>query len=125
MNDIDVKLLEKSFKRYYLSHISEIPIPTEITKREFGYKKFTGGMIRHIAIRDEKALRLLLVENSPADVYCSNSYYLFPNMEMRKKDWQGADLIFDIDAKDLHLECRPSHTCVICGEIVSFEGFFK
>ena len=37
-------------------------------------------------------------------------------MEMRKKDWQGADLIFDIDAKDLHLECRPSHTCVICGE---------
>ena len=75
-----------------------------------------GGMIRHIAIRDEKALRLLLVENSPADVYCSNSYYLFPNMEMRKKDWQGADLIFDIDAKDLHLECRPSHTCVICGE---------
>ena len=116
MNDLDVKLLEKSFKRYYLSHISEIPIPTEITKREFGYKKFTGGMIRHIAIRDEKALRLLLVENSPADVYCSNSYYLFPNMEMRKKDWQGADLIFDIDAKDLHLECRPSHTCVICGE---------
>ena len=71
MNDVDVKLLEKSFKRYYLSHISEIPIPTEITKREFGYKKFTGGMIRHIAIRDEKALRLLLVENSPADVYCS------------------------------------------------------
>ena len=66
MNDVDVKLLEKSFKRYYLSHISEIPIPTEITKREFGYKKFTGGMIRHIAIRDEKALRLLLVENSPA-----------------------------------------------------------
>ena len=64
MNDVDVKLLEKSFKRYYLSHISEIPIPTEITKREFGYKKFTGGMIRHIAIRDEKALRLLLVENS-------------------------------------------------------------
>ena len=41
MNDVDVKLLEKSFKRYYLSHISEIPIPTEITKREFGS---TGGM---------------------------------------------------------------------------------
>ncbi len=116
MNDTDVKLLEKSFKRYYLSHMSEIPIPTEIMKREFGYKKFTSGMIRHIAIRDKNALRLLLVENSPSDVYCSNSYYLFPNMEMRKKDWQGSDLIFDIDAKDLHLECRPSHTCVICGE---------
>ena len=57
MNDVDVKLLEKSFKRYYLSHISEIPIPMEITKREFGYKKFTGGMIRHIPYGDEKALR--------------------------------------------------------------------
>ncbi|MDI1495543.1 MAG: DNA primase small subunit [Cenarchaeum symbiont of Oopsacas minuta] len=116
MNDQDVKLLERSFKRYYLSHLTEIPVPTDIAKREFGYKKFTGGMIRHMNVQDEKAMRLLLVENSPADVYCSNSYYLFPNMDMKKKDWQGADLIFDIDAKDLHLDCRYSHTCRVCGE---------
>ena len=37
---------------------------------------------------------------------------------MAEKDWQNADLIFDIDAKDLHLPCRINHTikkCTTCG----------
>jgi DNA primase small subunit len=33
---------------------------------------------------------------------------------MAEKDWQNADLIFDIDAKDLNLSCRINHTCKKC-----------
>ncbi|MCA2003726.1 MAG: DNA primase, partial [Candidatus Nitrosotenuis sp.] len=45
---------------------------------------------------------------------CSNARYSFPNLPMAEKDWQNADLIFDIDAKDLNLPCRGQHTCKIC-----------
>jgi DNA primase small subunit len=33
---------------------------------------------------------------------------------MSEKDWKGADLIFDIDAKDLALPCRKDHTIFKC-----------
>ena len=35
---------------------------------------------------------------------------------MNEKDWKEADLIFDIDAKDLNLPCREIHTISICNE---------
>ena len=60
-------------------------------------------MTRHISVKDEKALHLLLMQNVPSDVYCSNARYSFPNLPMNEKDWKEADLIFDIDAKDLRV----------------------
>jgi DNA primase small subunit len=33
---------------------------------------------------------------------------------MSEKNWKEADLIFDIDAKDLNLDCRREHTCIKC-----------
>ena len=45
----------------------------------------------------------MLMTNLPCDVFCSNGYYSFPNLPMAEKDWKEADLIFDIDAKDLNL----------------------
>jgi DNA primase small subunit len=39
---------------------------------------------------------------------------------MSEKDWKEADLIFDVDAKDLNLPCRNEHSCIkclSCGEI--------
>ena len=38
MNDVDVKLLEKSFKRYYLSHISEIQSLRKLRKESLDTK---------------------------------------------------------------------------------------
>ena len=35
---------------------------------------------------------------------------------MAEKDWKEADLIFDIDSKDLDLDCRQDHTCTKCQE---------
>jgi DNA primase small subunit len=44
---------------------------------------------------------------------------------MSEKDWKGADLIFDIDAKDLNLDCRQEHTCIkcfLCNEVSALQS---
>ena len=116
MQEADIIFLENSFKKYYFNHFDQIKVPDRTSEREFGYQKFSSGMIRHIPIKDDKELHLLLMQNAPSDVYCSNAYYTFPNLPMNEKDWKEADLIFDIDAKDLNLPCRIDHTVSICNE---------
>jgi DNA primase small subunit len=116
MRESDARFLEESFKKYYFDHFDLIKTPPDPQMREFGYQKFNGGMNRHITLKSDKELRLLLMTNVPSDVYCSNARYSFPNLPMAEKDWQGADLIFDIDAKDLELPCRANHTFKRCAE---------
>ncbi len=116
MQENDVKFLEDSFKKYYFEHFDLIRVPNRTSEREFGFQKFNSGMTRHISIKDDKELHLLLMQNIPSDVYCSNACYSFPNLPMNEKDWKEADLIFDIDAKDLNLECRKNHTISKCNE---------
>jgi DNA primase small subunit len=114
MLEQDLQLVEATFKKYYFDNFDLLSIPERVKEREFGYQKFNGGMNRHIPIKSNEELRLMLITNIPSDVYCSNGYYSFPNLPMSEKDWKGADLIFDIDAKDLNLECRQKHTCIKC-----------
>ena len=111
MNEKEIIFLEDSFKKYYFDHV-----PERTSEREFGYQKFNSGMTRHISLKDDKELHLLLMQNIPSDVYCSNAYYSFPNLPMKEKDWKEADLIFDIDSKDLHLNCRKNHCVTKCTE---------
>ena len=114
MLENDLKFLEESFKQYYFDHFDLIHVPERSQEREYGYKKFNSGMIRHISLKTDKDLHLMLMTNLPSDVFCSNGYYSFPNLPMAEKDWKEADLIFDIDAKDLNLPCRKDHTCMKC-----------
>lgn len=114
MLEQDLQLVEAAFKKYYFDHFDLLPIPERASEREFGYQKFNGGMNRHISIKSNEELRVMLITNIPSDVYCSNGYYSFPNLPMAEKDWKEADLIFDIDAKDLNLDCRSQHTCIKC-----------
>ncbi|MHA7646389.1 DNA primase small subunit domain-containing protein [Nitrosopumilus sp. S4] len=116
MHETDIKFLETTFKKYYFNHFDLIRVPERTSEREFGYQKFNSGMTRHIQIKDDKELHLILMQNTPSDVYCSNAYYSFPNLPMNEKDWKEADLIFDIDAKDLNLPCRETHTVSICSD---------
>lgn len=114
MHENDQKLLEESFKKYYFDNFNLIHVLDRPSEREFGYQKFNAGMNRHISLKSDKELHLLLMNNTPSDVYCSNAYYSFPTLPMPEKDWKGADLIFDIDSKDLNLNCRKEHTCSKC-----------
>jgi len=114
MLEKNVNFVEDSLKEYYFNNFDLIHVPSRTSEREFGYQKFNSGMIRHLTIKNDKDLHLLLMTQVPSDVYCSNAYYSFPNLPMSEKDWKEADLIFDIDAKDLKLSCRRDHTCFKC-----------
>ena len=124
MHEKDLQLLENTFKKYYFDHFDLIQVPKRTSEREFGYQKFNSGMNRHLPIKSNEELRLMLVTNIPSDVYCSNAYYSFPQLPMNEKDWKEADLIFDVDAKDLHLDCRKKHSCIkclSCGEVSTLQ----
>ena len=116
MKETEIKFLEESFKKYYFDHSELLNVLERTPEREFGYQKFNSGMTRHISIKNDKELHLLCMQNIPSDIYCSNAYYSFPDLPMNEKDWKEADLIFDIDAKDLNLSCRENHTVSICNE---------
>ena len=116
MKEKEIKFLEDCFKKYYFDNFDLIHVPERTSEREFGFQKFNYGMTRHISLKDDKELHLLLMRNIPSDVYCSNAYYSFPNLPMKEKDWKEADLIFDIDSKDLHLDCRINHSISKCNE---------
>ena len=116
MNNKDIELLEESFKKFYFDHFNLIHVPQNPNQREFGFHKFNSGMSRHISLKTDKELHLLLMQKIPSDVYCSNACYSFPNLPMNEKDWKNAELIFDIDAKDLNVSDRNNHSCIKCTE---------
>ena len=124
MQESNIQFLENSFKKYYFDHFDLIKVPERTSEREFGYQKFNSGMTSTYLIKDDKELHLMLMQNIPSDVYCSNGYYTFPNLPMNEKDWKEADLIFDIDAKDLNLSCRKDHTISICTIVKKFQKIF-
>ncbi|MBX5327944.1 MAG: DNA primase small subunit PriS [Candidatus Bathyarchaeota archaeon] len=89
-----------------------------IEKREFGFISFDNVMVRHKAFADKNELQNFLREFVPSDAYYSCAYYDNPKAEMDKKDWLGADLIFDIDADHIPTQCDKVHdewTCGACG----------
>jgi DNA primase small subunit len=114
-------LVRSAFREFYFKYSKIIEVPERIEKREFGYRQFgSGAMLRHLAFRNIGELLATLIKDVPSDVYCSNAYYRFPTYNMQEKQWIGADLIFDIDAKDLHLLCELTHSyfiCANCGKV--------
>lgn len=79
--------------------------PTRIQEHEFGFN-FGGKIQRHLSFSSIGELTVFVFKNEPTDIYCSNARYSNPsNRNMKDKEWLGADLIFDIDAKDYKLDC--------------------
>ena len=59
-------------------------------------------MRRHKAFNSEGELKDYLASMPPAHAYHSAAYYQYPQAPtMLEKKWQGADLIFDLDADHL------------------------
>jgi DNA primase small subunit len=107
-------VVRTAFRGYYFKP-GVIEAPDKIEQREFGYMQFgQGGMVRHLSFKSMKELTATIMKELPSDIYCSNAYYRFPTYPMQEKQWLGADLIFDIDGKDLHLPCVPSHSYPVC-----------
>ena len=116
MRPPDASFLSRCMKRYYFERFDMIGMPHDMAKREFGYRGAGARMVRHLQMHDAADLRIMLMQTAPLEVYVSNARYLFPTQPMSEKVWEDAHLIFDIDAKDLNLKCRPSHTTSYCAQ---------
>jgi len=96
------------------------PLISEIDKREFGFNLFEGWMLRHKVFKKMEDLEAFLRDVTPSDAYFSCAYYENPEAEMDRKEWLGADLIFDIDADHIPTTCNKIHdtwSCSNCGFI--------
>ncbi len=110
----NIEFLNRTYKEYYFKNIGLLLPPKEIQSREFGIVNFDSRVIRHLSFSDIGKFKAYILQNVPADVYCSNAYYQFPTFPIIEKGWKSADLIFDIDLKDLLLPCHKEHTFYIC-----------
>jgi DNA primase small subunit len=109
----------KKFSEFYNAPSTAVPSPTLLGQRELGFLLFKGRiMLRHKVFARINNLRSFLGEVVPSDVYRSCAYYENPEVEMDKKGWLGADLVFDIDADHIPTSCDKLHdewTCAKCG----------
>ena len=103
------KFLRKLFSGHYSKAKLNVNKPEQ---REFGFGGWEKKIeFRHIGVKNEEALRAKLVSESPLYVSHSVGYYEFPDARpMVRKNWLGADLVFDLDAE--------GHTCgkFTCGK---------
>ena len=80
--------------------------PPSADAREWGYIPWTADgrttMIRHQSLVDLGDIASFLTQSRPRHVYYSAGYYADPGAgTMDEKTWNGADLIFDLDADHL------------------------
>ncbi|NHI84166.1 MAG: hypothetical protein EAX81_07690 [Candidatus Thorarchaeota archaeon] len=70
---------------------------------------------RHVGFRTQKALIDELVMSAAHSVYHSAAFYKIPVARtMDEKEWQGAELVFDIDADHLSSPCSKEHDAWKC-----------
>ncbi|TRZ86808.1 MAG: DNA primase catalytic subunit PriS [Methanosarcinales archaeon] len=109
MNFRTKSYLRKRFGDYYQT--CELPLPHDFKRREWGFIFFDElpevVMRRHKAFSSEGEAIEYLRGMVPAHVYHSAAYYQFPGAgTMKAKKWEGADLIFDLDADHLPQKAR-------------------
>ena len=108
--------LKRLFQAYYKESKLKLPTVSSFNKREFGFIPWEKHvMIRHTSFTNLKDLSNYLITNTPKHVYSSGSLYLKPdNSKMDKKQYQGCDLIIDVDVDHFYTPCKDDHDYWIC-----------
>jgi len=96
--------LRGRFRDHYRRHPPDLPPDPDA--REWGFIPWTSGpgttMVRHRSLLDVGDLGSFLQRKRPRHVYFSAGQYDDPGASsMGAKGWQGADLVFDLDADHL------------------------
>ncbi len=94
--------LVQRFGSYYSR--TKLHLPPRYTRREWGFMYFDKSyMNRHISFERRSQIQDYFRKEVPRHAYYSTAYYTDPGAHtMNEKGWQGATLIFDLDAD--HLE---------------------
>jgi len=105
-------------RRYYNEEWDGKDVPDfivdSIKKREFGFDhNGLGPRDRYNTFNSIDSLGDFLKRRAPFAAYCSVSLYERPG---ERKNWERAELIFDIDAKDLPVKncCDDGMVCEVC-----------
>ena len=109
------EFIHNALRKYYDSHT--VPAPPDIEQREFGAGVDKKIDWRHMSFQSEQQLNAYLRSNVPFYISYSAGYYEFPEgRPMQKKNWLGADLIFDFDADEYETNCTHSKdmVCNVC-----------
>jgi len=108
------KFLRQLFSGHYKNGAISVRKPDA---REFGFGGWEKKIeFRHIGVKNEGGLRAKLVSEAPLYVSHSVGYYEFPDARpMARKNWLGADLVFDLDAEG---HSCGKFTCETCMEKV-------
>lgn len=103
------RFVKKLISDYYFNAESIAPPHTE--RREFGFGDFEKKIaFRHYSFRNGEEFKKYLVDNAPPFINYSPAEYEHPDgRPMENKGWLGGELIFDLDATDLHLQCQEKH----------------
>ncbi len=110
-----LRLVRSVFARYYRSDPPPQIEVSEPERREFAYWEFGKQvMTRHLALQSVGEVRRRLAEVVPLHAYRSSAYFRYPAAPMEEKGWEGADLVFDIDADHLDLPCAQEHQYRVC-----------
>jgi DNA primase small subunit len=106
-------------RRYYREEWSLGDVPSFIletlSKREFGFDhRGEGPSDRYNRIATPAQLEGVLIRIAPYAAYSSVSFYSRPE---KREGWLGAELVFDVDAKDMPLRpcsCAQGEVCGTC-----------
>ena len=132
LNALTYNFLVSKFRGYYIE--SSLDAPPSIDSREWGFLFFDdSGMRRHKSFFSRGELVDYVRSMVPRHVYHSAAYYQRPGAPtMKEKLWQGADLIFDLDADHLRnapksysemLELVKKETMKLLGFLIADFGF--
>lgn len=111
MKPATLEFLRQCFNRYYQT--GYLITPAGLEEREWGFIFFDSSypeirMFRHLAFGGKRELVDYLRGMTPAHAFYSCAYYTSPSAPtMMEKSWNGADLIFDLDAD--HISRGPYH----------------
>jgi len=112
------QVIQEKFAQYYETCSDKALSPSMIGRREFGFiLSKEKVMLRHKSFHTPEDLKSFLASTAPSDAYYSAAYYEQPEANMDKKNWLGADLVFDIDADHIPTPCGKVHdswTCSNC-----------
>lgn len=111
--------IRENFREYY-ARCALGPLRS-VEKREFGFMPLGVAaklMIRHKTFPNLATLTDFVRILIPSDAYHSAAFYAHPGAEtMKDKDWQAAELIFDIDCDHIPTPCKQTHDkwqCLNC-----------
>jgi DNA primase small subunit len=104
-------------RQYYREEwdVNDVPefIRKTLTQREFGFDHIgRGPNDRYRVFQDTNYLRKFMRVRTPFAAYSSVAFYHKPR---RRDGWIKAELVFDVDAKDIPIRsCGCDNVCEIC-----------